>query len=118
MTITTAKSIGFTTQIDHEIEYAEGVRRKILFKDEKLQTMLMCLSAGTQVPLHTAPHHGVIHVIEGRGIFTLGDQEIELKPGVLIVMPAQAPHAIRAIDNVALLKVVEAHQGCSEHDDK
>jgi quercetin dioxygenase-like cupin family protein len=80
-----------------------GVTRKALAKDEQSNFSLLCLTAGTSLPEHTAPRHVSLTVIEGRGTFTLNGQEIALQSGVFIYMPANTPHALHALENLALL---------------
>lgn len=80
-----------------------GVTRKALAKDEQSQFSLLCLSAGTSIPEHAAPRSVSLTVIEGQGTLTLNGQDIALQPGVFIYMPANAPHALHALENLALL---------------
>jgi len=42
-------------------------------------------------------------VLEGKGILTLEGQDILLEPGVFVFMPANAPHALKAEENLAFL---------------
>jgi quercetin dioxygenase-like cupin family protein len=44
-----------------------------------------------------------VHVLEGRGVLTLEGDDIPLEPGVFVFMPANAPHALQADENLALL---------------
>jgi quercetin dioxygenase-like cupin family protein len=85
-------------------DYAKpGVTRKALAKDEQNNFSLLCLTAGTSIPEHTAPRPVSLTVIEGHGILTLHGREIVLQPGVFIYMPASVPHALRALENLAFL---------------
>ena len=79
------------------------VSRKALVKDEQNSFSLLCFTAGTKMPEHTAPRPVSVTVIEGRGVLTLGRQEITLQPGVFVYMPANTPHALHAIENLAFL---------------
>ncbi|NJR63353.1 MAG: cupin domain-containing protein [Cyanobacteria bacterium CRU_2_1] len=116
MVATTTKPNGFTTQLRNQIEYAtEGVRRKLIAKDEQRQAVLVCLKAGTRLLRHASSYDGFITVIEGEGIFTLEGQDIALEPGMFIALPAHAVHSVRAIGNLAFLKVVDSHNGYQEH---
>lgn len=100
----------FATQLQDEVEYGEkGMFRKYLVKDEKRQAMLICLQAGIQIPEHTSSYSGFITVIQGRGVFQLAGREVALEPGVFIELPANTLHALSAIDNLAMLKVVDRH---------
>jgi len=105
----------FITQLKNEVEYGEnGMHRKILVKDENRQAMLLCLKAGTHIPEHVAHHDGFMVVVEGRGILKLDGKETALEPGVFIALHANTPHDLTALENLAMLKVVDSHD-CEPH---
>lgn len=94
----------FTTQLQAQADYTKpGITRKSLVKDEQMQFSLVCLTAGTEMPEHTASQNVSITVIEGRGVLTLEGREITLQPGVFVYMPAKTPHALLALENLAFL---------------
>lgn len=94
----------FTTQLQEQADYSKpGVTRKSLVKDDQVQFSLICLSAGTQMPEHSASRNVSITVIEGRGTLTLEGREITLQPGVFVYMPAKTSHALHALENLAFL---------------
>lgn len=98
----------FTTLQAH-IEYPQsGVLSKVLLKDEICQYTLFCLAAGTDISEHTSTRNAVVQVLEGEGILTLEGKDIQLQPGVFIVMPAHAPHALQATTNLAFLLTLSA----------
>ncbi|MEH1934410.1 MAG: cupin domain-containing protein [Nostoc sp.] len=47
--------------------------------------------------------HISVTVIEGRGVLTLQGREITLQPGVFVYLPANTPHALHALENLAFL---------------
>lgn len=88
------------TDLTEQAEYPEiGVRNKPLHKDEQTQHNLMCLAAGTTIAEHASPHNVTVTVVAGQGTLTLEGREIRLQPGVFVVMPAQAPHALQTTDS-------------------
>lgn len=96
-------------QLHEQLEYpASGLRNKLLFKDDTCQYTLMCLAAGTDIAEHSAPRNATVHVLAGRGVLTISDQHISLEPGVFVVMPANAPHALHASENTAFLLTLSA----------
>ncbi|MEA5453023.1 cupin domain-containing protein [Leptolyngbya sp. CCNP1308] len=93
----------FTRLQDH-IEYPQaGVLSKVLLQDSACQYTLFCLAADTEISEHTSTRNAVVQCLEGQGVLTLEGKEIALEPGVFIVMPANAPHALKAIANLAFL---------------
>ncbi|MBU1125939.1 MAG: cupin domain-containing protein [Candidatus Omnitrophica bacterium] len=81
----------------------EGVFSKVLVKTQVFNLTLMCLAKGTDILAHTSTREAAVTVLKGRGVFYLGRKKITMKPGVLIFMPKNAPHALRAKDDLAIL---------------
>jgi len=75
----------------------------LLLNYQVCQYSLFCLAANTEISEHTSTRNATINVIEGRGLLTLSAQDIALKPGVFLFMPANAPHALNAEENLAFL---------------
>jgi len=96
-------------QIHEQFAYpASGIHKKVLFKDNNCQYTLMCLAAGTNIAEHSAPRNATVQVLAGRGVLTISGQHISLEPGVFVVMPANAPHALHASENTAFLLTLSA----------
>lgn len=92
------------THLQEHIEYPQaGVLSKVLLQSKICQYTLFCLAADTEISEHTSTRNAVVQGLEGKGILTLEGKDIALEPGVFIVMPANAPHALRAIENLAFL---------------
>ncbi|WLT40693.1 cupin domain-containing protein (plasmid) [Synechocystis sp. B12] len=92
------------TRLQEHIEYPKaGVLSKALLQDKTCQYTLFCLAADTEISEHTSTRNAVVQGIEGTGILTLEGKDIPLEPGVFIVMPAHAPHALKAISNLSFL---------------
>ena len=61
------------------------------------------LAAGTEIDEHTSTRNAVITVLEGTGNLNLEGKDIALAPGVFVFMPANAPHAVQAAENLAFV---------------
>lgn len=95
---------GKVVQLHHLIEFpAAGVLSKVLLKDSHCQYTLFCLAAGTEISEHTSTRNATVNVLEGTGTLTLNGDPIALEPGIFVFMPANAPHALEANDNLAFL---------------
>lgn len=94
----------FTATLQDLIEYPkQGILSKVLLKDNNSQYTLFCLAKGTEIEEHTSTRNAVVTVIEGQGILTLNGEEIVLNPGVFVFMPANAPHALQAKENLTFV---------------
>lgn len=105
MTIpTTQATQSFTLHLPDKIEYPqEGIFSKVLLKDQNCQYTLFRLAAETEISEHTSTRNATVNVLAGKGILTLEGKEISLAPGVFVFMKANAPHALKAEENLAFL---------------
>ncbi|NPE27225.1 cupin domain-containing protein [Methanococcoides sp. SA1] len=95
---------GFTKDLSELMQFqSEGIFSTVLAKAEGYNYTLMCLAAGTNIDEHTSTKNGVVQVLKGKGIFKLFDKDIEMKEGTFIFMPANAPHALQAEEDLAIL---------------
>ncbi len=97
-------SKGFSRDLFEMMEFPkEGIFSKVLTKSEKYNYTLMCLAKGSDIDTHTSTKNGIVQVLKGKGVFTLFDKKIEMKQGVFIFMPANAPHSLKAEEDLAIL---------------
>lgn len=98
---------GFSKDLNEYMNFpTEGIFSTVLRKGDGYNHTLMCLSKGTDIDTHTSTKNGVVQVLKGNGIFKLFDKEIEMKPGVYIYMPKNAPHSLQATEDTAILLVL------------
>ncbi|MBD2122339.1 cupin domain-containing protein [Trichocoleus sp. FACHB-262] len=98
----TAESL--VTRLQDKIAYTQtGVLSQVLLKVPHCQYTLICLAAGTDIAEHTSTRNGVVQVIAGKGTLTLEGRDINLESGVFVFMPANAPHALKAEENLVFL---------------
>ena len=73
------------------------VQSNPFYVDQDLIACLVVLQPGAVVPQHSHEHHDeIFDVVEGEGTFILAGQEIALKPGMTICVPANTPHSLKA----------------------
>ncbi|WRH68095.1 MAG: cupin domain-containing protein [Planktothrix sp. GU0601_MAG3] len=90
--------------LKEKIKYSEsGIFSSVLWKNDICQYTLFCLAKGTDISEHTSTQNATVQVLEGEGILTLNGEDIQLEPGIFIVMAANAPHALKAESNLAFL---------------
>ncbi len=67
-----------------------------LFRGDFLMLGLNCLEPGQVQPVHDhADQDKFYAVLEGMGVFTVGDDEQAAGPGVVVWAPAGLPHGVR-----------------------
>jgi quercetin dioxygenase-like cupin family protein len=52
---------------------------------------------------HTAPFDALVHVLDGQAEIKIAGNPFQLKTGEAIIMPADEPHAVRAITRFKML---------------
>jgi nitric oxide dioxygenase len=109
-TTVASSNTSFAATLHDLIEYpTSGLFSKVLLKDNNTQYNLFCLAASSQIEEHTSTRNAVITVLEGRGNINLEGKDIALAPGVFVFMPANAPHAVQAQENLAFVLAMHEH---------
>ncbi len=90
--------------LKEHIEYSSGSVVSKTLKENRAGTItLFAFDAGQGLSEHSAPFDAVVQVIEGEGLFIIGGEEHNLKAGQMIIMPANVPHAVRAVKMFKML---------------
>lgn len=86
------------------IEYSSGSVVSKTVVDKKAGTLtLFAFDAGQGLSEHTAPHDAVVQVLDGEAEVVIGGASTTVKTGQMIVMPANVPHALRAVVRFKML---------------
>ncbi|HSQ39743.1 MAG TPA: cupin domain-containing protein [Anaerolineales bacterium] len=86
------------------VSYQTGsvVSRQIIKADAGNVT-LFAFDADQELSEHTAPFDALVHVVEGEAEILISGNSFHLKTGEAIVMPANEPHAVKAIGQFKML---------------
>jgi quercetin dioxygenase-like cupin family protein len=79
-------------------DYQEGsvVSRTIV--DKKTGTVtFFAFDKGQGLSEHTAPFDALVHVVDGEVEITISGQVLYMKSGEMVIMPANEPHALKAM---------------------
>ena len=96
-----------TLKLAELIEYQEGsvVSRTII--DQKTGTLtLFAFTEGQGLSEHTAPFDALVHLLDGEAEVTISGKSYLLTEGETIIMPANKPHALKAIKDFKMLLVM------------
>lgn len=85
-------------------EYQTGaiVSRQVT-KAEAGNVTLFAFDQGQELSEHTAPFDALLHVLDGEAEIKISGQPFLLKAGQAIIMPANEPHAVRAVKRFKML---------------
>jgi quercetin dioxygenase-like cupin family protein len=80
---------------------------KFLYSSEKLRIILLCLESGQEIAPHSSPEAS-LQVLKGRGSISIGEKELQVEPGSLVVVPRGLSHAVKCQDRMTLLATITA----------
>ena len=93
-----------TLKVEGLIEYQEGavVSREIIRKGTGTITVF-AFDKGEGLSEHTAPFDAVVQVIDGKAEITISGKKNVLETGDMIIMPANEPHALHAMERFKMI---------------
>ena len=83
--------------------------KKDLFKTKMFNIVLVCLETGQEIPPRPEPYDVCFCVIDGQGIFTVGEEQTNLKSGSMVFAPANVARGIKSTKRLSVLGIQEAH---------
>jgi quercetin dioxygenase-like cupin family protein len=94
------QAIRFTDLADYQ--ESSVVSRTII--DKKMGTVtFFAFDRGQGLSEHTAPFDALVYLLEGEAEIVISGKPIRLKDGEMVIMPANQPHALRAIKNFKMI---------------
>lgn len=86
------------------VAYQEGavVSRQIIKADAGNVT-LFAFDKDQELSEHTAPFDALAHILDGEAQVTISGKPYVLKDGEAIILPANEPHALRAVKKFRML---------------
>ena len=89
------------------VDYVAGsVVSKTLAKKASGSITLFAFDAGQGLSEHQTPHDAFVQVVDGVGTLRIGGQDVVAKTGDVVLMPANVPHAVQAIERFKMLLVM------------
>ena len=81
----------------------EVPQKNVLISTPTLQVVQLHLSAGKQIPPHSAPGEITVQLMRGRVAFHVDDQTHDLIPGTLLYVGTGQTHSLEALEDSRLL---------------
>ncbi len=90
------------------ISYQQGsiVSKQLIIKKDTGNVTLFAFDEGQGLSEHTAPFDAMVHVLEGEAEITISKKPYVLKAGEMIIMPADHPHAVKAVRKFKMLLIM------------
>ena len=89
------------------VDYSAGATvSKIITQDEKGNLTLFAFDKGQELSEHTAPFNAIVQILHGKAKITINKQEHILSEGQMIIMPANIPHALEALEKFKMFLIM------------
>jgi len=85
---------------------AQGIASRVLARTAAGNVTLFAFDAGEELSEHTAPFDALVLTLSGALALTIGGAEVHTLPQTLVLLPANVPHAVRAVDASRMLLIM------------
>ena len=101
------KLIGKTLKMADLVGYQDGsvVSREVINKKTGTVT-IFAFDEGEGLSTHSAPFDAMVVIVDGEAEITIDDKPNHLKTGDMIIMPADHPHALKAVKKFKMLLIM------------
>ena len=95
------------SKLTNLVDYQDGsIVSKTLINRKSGSITLFAFDKGQKLSEHTAPYDALVYVFDGKCEITIGGTVYHLERGDLIIMPANVPHAVKALTKFKMLLVM------------
>jgi quercetin dioxygenase-like cupin family protein len=95
---------GKALELSKLVEYQTGKVISLTFvQNDFLSMTLFAFAKGEGVSTHSAPGDAMVYVLDGAAEITIGADTTTASTGQIVVMPADIPHGVEAVENFKML---------------
>jgi len=94
-------------ELEKLVEYQQGtvVSRTLVTKEAGTIT-LFAFDKGEGLSEHTTPYDAMVCILEGNAKIIISKKEFHLNQGQMIIMPANEPHALHALERFKMMLIM------------
>ncbi len=89
----------------------DSVVSRQITKEEAGNVTLFAFDTGQELSEHRAPYDALVHVLDGDVEVRISGTPYQLTAGDAIIMPANAPHALKAVKRFKMLLTMIRNTG-------
>lgn len=94
-------------ELNNSVEYAAGaIVSKTILKKTTGNITLFAFDEGQELSEHIAPFDAVVYVMDGKVEIAIDKKPFILNQGETIIMPADIPHAVKAVEKFKMMLVM------------
>jgi quercetin dioxygenase-like cupin family protein len=98
-----AKAVSLASLVDYQA--GSVVSREVVKKPTGTVTVF-AFDGGQGLSEHTAPFDALVYLLDGEAEITIAGKPIVAKAGDMVIMPANQPHALKAVKRFKMLLVM------------
>lgn len=101
------KLAGQAASLTGMVEYQEGsiVSRTLIDKEVGTVTMF-AFDTNQALSEHTAPFDALLYVFDGDAEVTVSGKPVQLKTGMITLLPAGKPHSVKALSQFKMMLIM------------
>lgn len=94
------KAVRLADLVDYQVNAV--VSREIINKNTGTVT-LFAFDKGQGLSEHTAPFDALVYILDGEADISISGKTLRLKEGEMVIMPANQPHALKAVGKFKMM---------------
>ena len=95
------------TRLAELLDYAPGaVVSRTLVKSKAGTLTVFAFDQGEELSEHTTPFDAHVQLLDGRAELVIGGRSVFPQTGETVLMPANVPHAVKAIERFKMLLIM------------
>jgi len=98
-----SKAIDFADTIDYQ---AGKVISATFVQNDAVSITLFAFAKGEGISTHAASGDAMVYILDGAAQITIGEDKVNAAKGQIVVMPANIPHGLDAVENFKMLLIV------------
>jgi quercetin dioxygenase-like cupin family protein len=94
-------------KLEEMVEYQnQSVVSRTLIDKPVGTITLFAFDKGEGLSEHTTPYDALVYIYDGKAIITISGKEYEVEKGDTLIMPANDPHALRAVTRFKMMLIM------------
>ena len=103
----TERLIGKVIGLKDMVDYQPGAIVSRTLVDKPVGTVTMfAFDKGQGLSEHTAPFDAMVYILDGESEIVISGRQLAVQEGEMVIMPANEPHALKAIKQFKMLLVM------------
>ena len=105
--ISREKLVSQVLKVTDLLDYQEAaVVSRTIIKDKTGTVTLFAFDEGEELSEHTAPFDALVYLLDGEAEVVISGKSFRLTDGEMIIMPADEPHALKAVTKFKMMLVM------------